>query len=409
MTVELTPHQLAACDRVLDAASDTGFAMLGGAAGTGKTTCIWHLVHRLLEDHFHVDICTPTHKAAQVLRTKGLPDATTYHSVFFTCESHTVTDANGRVSEALRFVPRDMHEDGTLKGDWVRNGAVVIDEASMVSTAHIEHIRRMCKVVVLVGDPHQLPPVENDGGGLGVFNSADLTAELTEVIRQAEGSPILELATEIRLRHEPDTATFAPSPAAKLADAIRNDVQVICYTNETRKFVNYAARRALNRQSPAPEAGDKVVFGSTFNDGKGTLYPAGTPALVLGFDAINDKDPWAGGFLALRLQDGTEVEVQMDMQAFYYDLAEAARPDPAPKFRTSKDARAAINYGYAITAHKAQGSEYPKVLVVDERARIFNPDPEVAAETKARWLYTCVTRAQSKLFVVKRSWLGGLK
>lgn len=398
----LTPHQLDACEAVLKEAFDHGFATLGGPAGSGKTTCISHLAKCLSDSGYQFEICTPTHKAAQVLRTKGLRGATTYHSVFFTGVMEEVKDANGDASEVLRFVPNDTME-AIAKGKRRHVDAVIIDEASMVSTAHIDAIRRMTDVCILVGDPHQLPPVAEDGGGLGVFNSGALTAELKEIHRQAEGSSILELASRIRQSADDlGVDAFAPSPQAKLGHAIQHDVQVICYTNDTRRYINYAARRVLGRTSVWPEVGDKMIFGSTYTEPVGgRIIPGGTPVTVTAVD----RDFVSNGLIDVQMEDGERLSLAANPRALFFDLDDRAKPTAPPNKGAGGDAN--LQYAYAITAHKAQGSEYPKVLVVDERARMFDNDTETLLETRRRWLYTAVTRAKEKLFVVKRGWVGG--
>jgi exodeoxyribonuclease V len=397
----LTQHQLDACDAVLREAFDHGFATLGGPAGSGKTTCISHLADCLSDSGYQFVICTPTHKAAQVLRKKGLRDATTYHSVFFRGVEETAIDSKGKEVEVLKFIPKD--ELSSEKHFHV--GAVIIDEASMVSTSHIAAIRRMADVCILVGDPHQLPPVADDGGGLGVFNSGALTAELKEIHRQAEGSSILELASRIRQNADDiGEEAFSPSPGAKLAHAIQHGVQVICYTNDTRRYVNYAARRALGRTSAWPEVGDKMIFGATYTHGvTGRIIPGGTPVTVIAVD----RDFVSNGQIDVRTEDGESMSLNASTRPMFYDLHDLAKPSNPPS--KSTDGGAVLQYAYAITAHKAQGSEYQKVLVVDERARIFDKDPLVVAETRRRWFYTAVTRAKEKLFVVKRSWVGGVQ
>lgn len=157
----LTPHQLEACARIRDRfAQGHGLAMLGGAAGTGKTTCINHLAAALSEDGTGsgVYICTPTHKAAKVLRTKGLKSACTYHSKFFTLKEppvqrHPDDPDGGKAS--IEFIANDMLEETGVElsaGKVSHARLLIIDEASMVCRAHLKDLQRMCKHLLLIDE-----------------------------------------------------------------------------------------------------------------------------------------------------------------------------------------------------------------------------------------------------------------
>lgn len=399
--VALTPHQLSACQSVLSSHGAT--ALLGGAAGTGKTTLIREIYAALQRQHGEVFVCTPTHKASQVLRRKGLHTASTYHSLLFTGqETPQPPKADGTPQKPiLTFVANDKLES-LGKGKRRHVPALIIDEASMVSSAHLTAMQRMCDKLVLVGDQHQLPPVEQ-GGGLGFFNSTALTAELTEVHRQADGSSILDLAGQIRRGENLDLSAFRPQPKSTLGAAIRAGVQVICYTNETRRGVNHAARLVLKRTSEMPEPGDRMIFGDTFTSGS-NLWPAGTSITVVALKPL-PAGGWSGADLTFEDEDGGKHQVPMNMSAFWFDLPTWGRPAKRPDVYRGTQQQAALQYAYAITAHKAQGSEYPHVLVIDERPRIFDADTRVMHETRRRWLYTSVTRAQKNLHIVDKSWL----
>lgn len=416
----LTPHQLEACDRIRDRfAQGHGLALLGGAAGTGKTTCISHLAAALSEDGMGtgVYICTPTHKAAKVLRSKGLKGACTYHSKFFTLKEPPVQSTGDPKAKkaSIEFTPNDLLEESgsTLSAGKVRQARLlIIDEASMVCRAHLKDLQRMCKHLLLVGDPHQLPPVENDKGlktrhtsSLGIFRMENLTAELTEIHRQAEGSPILVLADLVRQKQNPDTAPFHVKPTAKFGQAVKLGVQVVCYTNDTRKFANAKYRERMGRKSMYPEPGDRMVFNDHYQDGART-WLNGETVEVLEFHPPLKDNPTSAGLVIVD-EEGTVCDLYMDMVHFWYDQAKGYAPtETAPRRTGVATAKTAcLGFAYAITAHKAQGSEYDHVLLIDERSKIQGATPELTAETSRRWFYTCVTRAKHKLHIVRQAWI----
>lgn len=396
-------------------------AMLGGAAGTGKTTCISHLAAVLSEDGMGtgVYICTPTHKAAKVLRTKGLKSACTYHSKFFTLKEPPAPKSpeDPVAKTPIEFIANDELEGMgvTLSSGKVSHaGLVIIDEASMVCRAHLKDLQRMCKHLLLVGDPHQLPPVENDKGrktrhtsSLGIFRMENLTAELTEIHRQAEGSPILTLADQVRQKQNPDTTPFHVKPTAKFSHAVKLGVQVVCYTNDTRKFANAKYRERLGRKTLYPEPGDRMVFNDHFHDTRGRMWLNGETVEVVEFHPPHKDNPTAASLVVMD-EDGDVHDLYMDMVHFWYDQAKGYAPTqeaPRRKGGGTTVAPACLGFAYAITAHKAQGSEYPHVLLIDERAKIQGATPELTAETSRRWFYTCVTRAKHKLHIVRQAWI----
>ena len=376
---------------------------LAGAAGTGKTTLIKAL-HEALDD---LVICTPTNKAAQVLRSKGLP-ATTFYRAFYILEE--VTD-----DRRLRFVSckRWLEENftGSLPEDKLSyTPTLCVDEATMVTTYSFREMSRMCDTLILVGDEHQLPPVGDRENPAGLFGSDPADVTLTEVMRQAEGSQVLDLAEAIR-RGSPKVGKMLGffEPEQEFRDLIREGAQAICFTNNERRRINMVARKALGHRVAWPCVGEKLIVTNNYSEDllNGTLVE------VVAFDWDQIK-PWA--MVKLDYGDGTKV-CRLNMKAFsedqvasYRDQIESTMRQPINSADGQEDLGVEATYGYCLTAHKAQGSEWDQVIVFDQRNVVYrvqsnNPSPQMPPdEYVRRWLYTCVTRARKGLYIAPTHW-----
>lgn len=391
--MELTESQNRALETLLSSSSP--LISLSGAAGTGKTTLIKELVENLPSDTV---VCTPTNKAAQVLCSKGI-DATTFYKKFYILEE--------TVGGKPKFISckRYLNEGGKGlpdgKIDWAP--VLIIDEASMVTSRMINEMRRMCDQLILVGDHHQLPPVGDRDYPAGVFGSLDHTAELTEIRRQAEGNLILTLADALR-KDEANVARMLKhfEPEESFQDLVRRGAQMIAFTNRERQRINHVCRRVLGFTQPYPQAGDRMVVTNNFSED----FINGTVFDVLDFH-------WNG------VQDIAEITINfkgtghpwtttMSMLPFIGDqiasqkfLLEENLVRPENEDDTN---RLEATFAYALTAHKAQGSEWEDVVVFDQRSlirKVAENDPRGALspdEFVRRWIYTSVTRARKNLF-----------
>lgn len=444
-----TPEQMAA---IVDIAS-TGrrVTRLHGYAGTGKTSVVATEAIRALERQgVSVQVLAPTGKAAKVLRSKGLHGAATIHSYLYTPskrERTTWREAWESVSAAVAqrrpelgplLVEIDAATaDTNVSAVWdalldaapsklaarlqsVRDerrfelaftaaGAIafyedygvpaaevlLIDEASMVSRAVSDDLERTGSRLIFVGDPAQLPPVRAQRSDAAMGAAHHL---LTEVHRQKGGSPVLKLATEIR---KSPTLLIPPTKSKNLLPLHAYD-QVLCWRNATREHVNAEVRRLRGyRRGTTPAPGDRLVcLKNTKPDPDGAKqWMNGEQATVLAVDELVRDETLA---LTVRDDEGAEHEVASPLSTFgghraeqaYLDGAAWRSPDPA------------FAFGYALTVHKAQGSEWASVLLVDESADMVSltskREGRAAALDQARqWAYTGVTRAAERLDVVR--------
>lgn len=341
---------------------------LFGYAGTGKTTLAKHLASL---QNKQVRFGAFTGKAAKVLRGKGCDGASTIHSMIYKAE---IDDATGLFHYVL---DKDAMADVSL---------VIIDECSMVDEKLGRDLLSFGKPVLVLGDPEQLPPV--NGGGF--FTEHDPHFMLDEVHRQAAESPILRLATEIRLGNVPRQPFVADSlRVITTADVDREDVlaagAVLVGRNLTRTNYNRRIRALRGYRGEFPQKGESLIClrndrtANVMNGGLWTVHKTKKP--------LNSAE---GKILRFEIEDQDQPGLFTPVKVFehFFQGADRVRALPWQAKRGTQE----FDYGYAITVHKSQGSQWRDVYLFDESG-VFGPD-------RHRWLYTAVTRASEKLTVV---------
>jgi len=363
------------------------FLTLGGYAGTGKTTLIAYLRQALsdFDANSTVGFCAYTGKATRVLQEKLRENkamrrgdsVSTIHSLIYTTE-----DGGGGMPKWVRK-------------DSLDRSLIVVDEASMVDEA-IWHDLLAFKIPVLaVGDHGQLPPVGSS------FNlMANPEVRLERIFRQEAESAIIEVATLAREtgvlpvqsfgtgvvkldRAQPETGVAVQ----ELLENWRPELLILCGYNATRVRLNQAIREMRDMVSGQPQSGDQVVCLRN-NRGK-HIFNGMLGRVVRAVPALGEA---AGTWY--------EAEIELDGEDYTYSGYILRSQFGAPT--TEKDVPLAPDgergdlwdFGYALTVHKAQGSQAPAVLVFEERfARSSDEDWR-------RWLYTAVTRAEERLTIV---------
>ena len=335
---------------------------LFGYAGTGKTT----LARQLASDiDGEVAFAAFTGKAALVLRAKGCKEARTIHSMIY-----RLRDAD---TDEPSFVLNE--ESAASKAE-----LIIIDECSMVDEELGRDLLSFGKPVLVLGDPAQLPPVK--GGGF--FTEAEPDAMLTDVHRQAADNPIIRLSMMVRAGERIPPGDYGESRVVRRAEIdatlVREADQVLVGLNRTRRGFNARMRQLAGHADPYPQPDEKLVC--LRNDKKKGLLNGGiwivrTAAATrqgkLRYGVVPDDDP---GRKPLRIAVRPE----------YFDEGEEAVP---PAFRRTSDA---FDFGYVLTVHKAQGSQWNDVVLFDESGAF--------REHRNRWLYTGITRAAERLTIV---------
>lgn len=403
MEYELTADQVNADKRIKDwfLNSTRQVFVLAGYAGTGKTALLKHTVCETLNliPGESAAFVTPTGKAATVLIRSGIC-ATTLHRLIYQSivEQKEILLNNKKIKiEKLNFKRRESI-DKSIK-------LIVLDEASMVSDTVLTDLADYGVKLLLCGDNAQLPPVE----GLNSY-LAEPDYTLTTIVRQQLDNPIIRLSELAREGKYIPYGRYGDSAMVINKRVFNGELrkkylfkadQVICGINKTRTAINNEMRS--DRQSELPETGDKLICTlnnwEQFIDGEyrfnlvngivGTAYdPFYDGTSGIGF--MQFKPDFLDGFCPEALPFDTGIFTDGRYHFKHGDYFE--------KFNDEGEATGAFTlnrfeYGYCISCHKAQGSEFNNAVVFDE-SYAFKED-------KNRWLYTAVTRAKKKLILVR--------
>ena len=363
---------------------------IAGYAGTGKSTLVKFIVQALNLDEDDVCYIAYTGKAAKVLRDKGCQNAMTAHRLLY--QSFPRNDGT-----FYHKIKRPLDHPYKL---------IVVDEISMLPKEIWDLLLSHNIHVICLGDPFQLPPIGEDNGVL--YNPHIF---LDEIMRQAQESEIIRLTMDIR---EGKSLSLFKGNEVQIYD--QKDMvdgmfvwadQIIVAKNETRRNINSRIRKMIhNVNTEEPVEGDKIIClrnswetiteaGDVLVNGTlGTLHniryyqhhPFLKPKMTAHFLSEDDYEDAEMSPIDLYFRD-----LNID-----YKLLTTGEPTVTEKNfrRFPKEFRPlTFDYGYCITCHKAQGSEYGKVLVVEEYLRGNDHD---------RWLYTAATRAKDKLVIVRK-------
>lgn len=346
----------------LDDPSGKPFFYLAGYAGTGKTTLAIHFA----EVVGSVCFAAFTGKAALMMQSKGCEGASTIHSLIYKIENPD--------EPIPRFV---LNRDSPVNFC----DLVIIDEVSMVGEELGRDLMRFKKRVLVLGDPEQLPPIE----GPGFFTGGSPDFMLTEIHRQAAENPIIRLSMMIREGGHLDRGQYGESSVIHRDDLKQRQVvdadQVLVGKNQTRRKYNGRLRGLLGFDQPSFMLKDRVVCLKNNREMgllNGSIWTVEeirkqtsdvTSMVVYPSDAGMVKAP------ALV----TTHHAWMRGEDRSLDWREARMYQP-------------FDYAYALTVHKAQGSQWNSVCLFDESY--------IARDDARRWLYTGVTRAAEKVTVV---------
>jgi exodeoxyribonuclease-5 len=334
---------------------------LFGYAGTGKTSVVARAVAQMGLNAVYAAF---TGKAASVMVNNGIP-ATTIHRLIYKSKVDKPTNS-------VRFVLDTMSRAAYAD-------LIVIDECSMVGSKIGGDLKSFLKPILVLGDPAQLPPV---GDSAGYFTSAQPDVLLTEVHRQGAESGILTLATMARREQVIPIGKYAESEVIDVDDmedrTIFSADQVLVGTNRTRLAITARIREHYGMSDQLPLFSERVVC--TQNNYK--------------FGVMNGET-----FIVLRCEkEGSYVSADLLREGGANDVLENVRIDPSPflggnKPQVYNNDVLFIDFAYAMTVHRAQGSQWNRVVIFDE-GRLFREDAN-------KWRYTAITRAAESAVLVK--------
>lgn len=369
------------------------YTCISGYAGSGKSTLVKFIVQSLpgIDPETDVVYATFTGKAAQVLLKKGNKNVSTLHKLLY---------------ESL---PRP-------DGSWYRKPVeripykiVVVDEVSMVPQSMIEQLFKYSIYLLALGDPFQLPPIQKDDVNT-LLNKPHVF--LDEIMRQAQESEIIRVSMDIREGKLIDTFNGSEVKIFNPADFEESMLlwadQVLVATNQTRINLNNTMRRLLGREG-GPQDGDKVIClkneWDILADNEDPLVNGTIGFLKNSYSTYVNFPRFLGGhhFDVLQsdfVSDGGALfrDINMDKKMIMtgekccdWKTAYAIGRNLNHKNKLPKE----FTYGYAVTCHKAQGSQWEKVLIVEEKFPFDKTE-------HARWLYTALTRAEEKAVIIKK-------
>lgn len=343
---------------------------LFGYAGTGKTTLAKELARSVKGT---VLFATFTGKASLVLRQKGCDDASTIHSLIYKVE---VNERTGEATFCLN--PDSALADAAL---------LIVDEVSMVGAELAADLLSFGKRILVLGDPAQLPPVKDEG----FFINCAPDVMLTEVHRQARDNPIIRMSMEIREGNRLSPGAYGESLVTsraaighdRLRELVINADQLLCGLNRTRIAYNRRIRSIKGLVGQAaewhPTAGDRLIClrnkreKAIFNGGIWTADSVADKFGCLSIEATSldeERDP-----LTLNVAEeffvGAEHKIEWRERRKYDEFT----------------------FGWAITCHKSQGSQWADVIIFDESPAF--------REHRQNWLYTAVTRAAERVAVIQ--------
>lgn len=361
------------------------YTCIAGYAGTGKSTLVQFIISALNIPENRIAYVAYTGKAAQVLRTKGCPNAMTAHRLLY--QSFPNKDGT------FRHIPRRPLFPYKI---------IVVDEVSMLPR-HMWELLLSHKIHVLaLGDPGQLPPVAAEQHG--VLDHPHIF--LDEIMRQEEESEIIRLTMDIRA-----LKPLQPMRGKEVRIVDREEMlqpgflswadQVLVGKNDTRFAINkFMREKFIHAEDDLPVIGDRVIC---LKNNWEIINECGD-ALVNGLSGTIEKIEYT--------MDNPYME-RTPLIDFKPDYEDAKNfPSLEVDYKIFMDHEPTINkdnfhkipkyyhpnqfdYAYAITCHKSQGSEYDKVIVLEE---FLKGDSK---EDHARWLYTAATRASKKLIIVR--------
>lgn len=375
--IEWTPEQ----ESAIKAARDWAKAKKGpqvfhiqGFAGTGKTTLAKEIAANMKGEIYFGAF---TGKAASVMRRKGCDNASTLHSLIYRPKKNKYG--------APEF---ELNHGSFIAGAKL----VIVDEVSMVDETLGRDLLSFNKKVLVLGDPAQLPPIK----GTGFFNTDAPEVMLREVHRQARDNPIIRMSMQIREGKELEPGFYGDSrvithkmikeEGAYLTPQAAD--QIIVGLNRTRTAYNQRMRKLLRADGklpdggPLPVAGDKLVC--LRNDHKisilnGTLW------------RVEEVKTDVNTMITLcvkSLDDENDTNIrEVRVREEFFIGGEGAIP--WQELRGTQQ----FTYGYALTCHKSQGSQWDNIIIFDE-ARSFGEDA-------IRWRYTAITRAAKQVTVVQ--------
>jgi exodeoxyribonuclease V len=413
MTIDLTTDQKHVLDSMFKRLGfqtgsqsffpDFSYVTIGGYAGTGKTFLISVLrksINEQWKDRVRVAFVTFTGKASSVLQRKLQEQSAIYasdycgtiHSLIY----KPIVEYNKKTKK-LMIVRWERKKD--LEFD-----LIILDEASMVNLAIWKDLSFYKIPIIAVGDHGQLPPI---GDKFNLMGKPQYI--LTEIKRQTLENPIIRMSQDIRngidipygfydqKNKDVFKLSWNSSECKQLfnkLDYSTDDIIVLCALNKTRVTLNKIIRDKMGFTSPDPYPGDRIVFLRN-NNQTGILNGMLGQVMFMLWEGKNIynmsvkldyyEEPYGG--LVFNGCFGQEKYEEVCNDIHKKEYQEIIQ-------NSQYKAIDLCDWGYCISAHKSQGSEFKRVVCFVEKSYYWD------SEYMKKWLYTAVTRAKEKLFLI---------
>jgi exodeoxyribonuclease-5 len=453
--MELNSDQQSALQALRDyclGLSTYDFAVLTGYAGVGKSTLLGKLVESL--PNLKVGMTAPTHKAVRVIR-RFTPNQRLYQ--FGTI--HSFFGLKQNIREGKIVYENEYNYMNKLKVDFIN--VLIIDEGSMLDTKLLKAIldykkRRPNLKLIITGDPFQLPPV-GEKESLAFSKEADkkyavLRLELTKIMRQTEGNPILEFATEVR--NAPQNRVLVPSNIeVKQKEQLEELIdkyftseysdnpdycKIIAYTNEAVDSANQKVRNKLfNNPTEAIVVGDELIAdkpipisdeltlqtSEELTVEKVSIHTITVEILMWSFDGSFKED-----MVELKVYNAqvrslhpvTEQEIHSNIQILHPNSKEVfnswltklrnnaimvKNKKAWVEYYAFENCLAQVKYNFSLTVHKSQGSSFDNVILMDSNifeAGSSNPASKyyISPLDRNKLRYVGTTRSKNKLVII---------
>lgn len=360
---------------------------ISGPAGSGKTTIVDFLIKNIGLQQDEVLFMAYVGKATMALTLRG-NNAKTIHSTIYNLVEVPIIDENGNYHKKNgRIIMKPIFEKKESLPEHIK--LLVIDEGSMINRNIAEDILSFGIPILILGDLNQLPPVFGEP-----YFLINPDVILTKIMRQAENDPIIMLS-QMALRNE-----FIPIgkygsrcfviEKENITDnmLIKSDI-VICGKNKTRDNINKYVRHTIKKIDKAyPTIGEKIIcrqnnWNLSINDNCFLINGLIGYIEDVYIDTYNGKSICID-FRPEFLDNNCFEKIPIDYNFLFSSIN---------KKTNKKNYLNKFEFAYAITAHLAQGSQYEKVFVYDEKIG--------DKEYYRKWLYTAITRASKYLILAK--------
>jgi exodeoxyribonuclease-5 len=406
--LELTDEQQYVIENIKrDLENGKPFITLDGFGGTGKTTVLTEL-RRHIESSKTVAFASFTGKSASVLRDKIMISQAvrstdyvgTIHGLMYRpIVVKKFSEAKNEYIETVSF----------RKLDTIEQDILLIDEASMIGSKIFEDMMKFNVQIVACGDSFQLPPVAD-------FDSEPLLAHpdylLKEVHRTAQDSPLVKLAHAIRTKQYLPIDPYKDNHITIMSyfkggreflENIEYDSETVtlCFTNAVRQSINHGYRHKKNYKNDIMLYPYEQIVCLTNNPTLGMMN--GERFTVEFLSPPYDKDTVS---VTVERQDGNYQEAYVHNTIKKFGKKNTVYKKDAYKKGRRGTIKPEIDpsvidadYGYAMTVHKSQGSEFKHICLVD--SGIFKGISNSKGNNDyLRWLYTGVTRSSEKLTII---------